>query len=288
MSDPIGESQIVVTPYEAKIEAIDPETFLLESQTTWNDRQSLLRLQRLVRHRYADYCYLEIGSHLGGSLLPHLADHRCGWAVSIDPRPAVMPDERGPEVQYQENSTQRMVDGLLRHLPRASLAKLQTFDLNASAVPLAAVTRTAQLALIDGEHTNVATVSDFLSIIRFLANDAIVAFHDSNFIFDAITHIEQFLNHSGVPCQTVFLPDHVAAIALRGMSEILLSELSGITLQRDHFTASARRLLKVSVAIDVLDRNDMGFMFPVKRIVRAALRKHLPLVRGAMNKPGLS
>jgi len=283
LSDPLGENQAAVTPYEAQIEAIDPKIFLLESQTTWNDRQSLLRLQRLVRHRNADYCYLEIGSHLGGSLLPHLADHRCGWAISIDPRPVFLPDERGPEVEYQENSTQRMVDGLLGHLPESSLAKLQTFDLDASVIPRTAVARTAQLALIDGEHTNVATVSDFLSIIPLLANDAIVVFHDSDLIFDAITHIEQFLNYSGIPFQTVFLPDHVAAIALRGMAETLLSEVSevaGTALRRDCFTTSARRSLKASVAMDVLDRNYLGFMIPLKRIVRAAIRKHLRFRRG--------
>jgi hypothetical protein len=269
----------VIISYDAKIEATDPEIFLVESQTTRNDRLSLLRLQRLVRRENDDYCYLEIGSHLGGSLLPHLADSRCGLVISIDPRPAVQSDERGPAFAYQGNSTQRMVDGLLRHLPEDNLAKLQTFDLDASVVPRAAVARAADLALIDGEHTNVATVSDFLSIIPFLADDAIVVFHDSNLIFDAITHIEQFHNYLQIPFQTVFLPDQVAAIALRGMADALQSEMIEIALRRDRFIASARRFLQTSIAMDVLDRNDMGFMTPMKRIVRMAIRKHLPLGR---------
>lgn len=280
MSDLTSEKQGIVTSYEAEIEAIDPKVFRLESQTTRSDRQSLLRLQRLVRRENDDYCYLEIGSHLGGSLLPHLADTRCGLAISVDPRPAAQSDERGPMFAYQGNSTQRMVDGLLRHLPENNLAKLQTFDLDASAVPRASVARAAQLALIDGEHTNVATVSDFLSIVPFLANDAIVVFHDSHLIFDAITHIEQFLNYSQIPFQTVFLPDQVAAIALRGMADALLSEMAEIALQRDQFVVSARRMLQNSVAMDALDRNEMGFMIPMKRIVRAAIRKRFPLGRG--------
>jgi len=279
LSDLTGVKQGTVTPYEAEIEAIDPKIFLLESSTTRNDRQSLLRLQRLVRRENDDYCYLEIGSHLGGSLLPHLADSRCGLVISIDPRPAVQPDERGPMFAYQGNSTQRMVDGLLRHLSEDNLAKLQTFDLDASAVPRAAVARAAQLALIDGEHTNVATVSDFLSIVPFLANDAIVVFHDSNLIFDAIMHIERFLHYSQIPFQTIFLPDVVAAIALRGMAEVLPSEMTDVALRRDQFIVSARRALQNVIAMDVLDRNGMGFMIPMKRMVRAAIRKRLLLGR---------
>jgi hypothetical protein len=172
-----------------------------------------------------------------------------------------------------------MVDGLRKHLPENDLAKLQTFDLDASAVPRSSVARAAQLALIDGEHTNIATVSDFLSICPFLASDSIVVFHDSNLIFDAITHIEQFLNYSRIPFQTVFLPDVVAAIALRGMADALLSETAGIALPRDQFIMSSRQALQASVTMEVLGRNDMGFMRPMKRIVRTALRKHFPVGR---------
>ena len=96
---------------ERMIESLDPAIFALESQTTVNDRISLLRLQRFVRHQAGSYRYLETGSHLGGSLLPHLADPRCAKVVSIDPRPASQPDERGTIFRYDDNSTERMIAG---------------------------------------------------------------------------------------------------------------------------------------------------------------------------------
>ncbi len=275
MSNPSGDRQGRAALYEEKIEAIDPGIFVLETQTSRNDRQSLLRLQRLTRKGNGDYCYLEIGSHLGGSLLPHLADSRCGSAISIDPRPAIQLDERGPMAVYPENSTQRMIDGLRRYLQDAELVKLQTFDADASSVPRTAVARPVHLALIDGEHTNVATVSDFLAIVPFLTDDAIVVFHDSNLIFDAISHIERILNFMRVPFQTMFLPDVVAAIGLRGAASALLSETSEVALPREQFVGSARRRLRASVAMDALVQNDMGFMIPMKLIVRAAVRKYL-------------
>lgn len=178
---------------------------------------------------------------------------------------------------YPENSTQRMIDGLRRYLQDADLDKLQTFDADASSVPRTAIIRPAHLALIDGEHTNVATVSDFLAIIPFLTDDAIIVFHDSNLIFDAIRHIEQILTFMRIPFQTVFLPDAVAAIGFRDAANALRSETSEVALPREQFVNTSRRSLQASIAMEVLVQNDMGFMIPLKRIVRAAIRKHLRL-----------
>ena len=65
------------------IERLDPAIFAIESQTSLDDRVAAAPAAFIRRHD-TGYCYLETGSHLGGSLLPHLADPHCACAVSID------------------------------------------------------------------------------------------------------------------------------------------------------------------------------------------------------------
>jgi hypothetical protein len=78
----------------SRIEALDTSVFAIQPGH-YSDRTSFLRVQRLVRTIQPDYAYLEVGSDLGGSLLPHLLDPACRVAVSVDPRPESQPDERG-------------------------------------------------------------------------------------------------------------------------------------------------------------------------------------------------
>ena len=66
----------------------------IPSQTSDDDRKSLLALQAGVRSRRKTYTYLEIGSFLGGSLQPHLLDRSCERIYSIDKRCVVAPDDR--------------------------------------------------------------------------------------------------------------------------------------------------------------------------------------------------
>lgn len=249
------------TDAERRIEQLDPTLFVLESQTSIKDRTSLLNLQRLIRRGSSAYCYFEIGSHLGGSLLPHLADPHCAWAISVDPRPQSQADERGHVAVYNENSTDRMIGGLRKFLPEENLEKLQTFDMDAAAVPRSEVHRSVQVALIDGEHTNTATFSDFMSILPLLADDALIIFHDSNLIAVAIQNIECFLTHQGIPFHSVFLPDVVAAIGLRGMAEPLMACVADVALERDDFIADAGQALQITVAMEVLERGGRGIPF---------------------------
>jgi hypothetical protein len=90
------------------------------SQSSDADKQSLLATQHAVRSAFGDYCYLEIGSHLGGSLQPYVVDPRCRRIYSIDKRPEAVPDNRGIAIPYPENSTARCSDNL-RPLAPASL-----------------------------------------------------------------------------------------------------------------------------------------------------------------------
>ena len=275
----------MLTDHERQIEQIDPSIFALQTQTTRLDRISLLRLQRLVRRLNNAYCYLEVGSHLGGSLLPHLADSRCAWAISIDPRPPVQPDERGSDYAYEGNSTKRMIEALRRYLPEESLRKLQTFDLDAATVPRSEVQRPVQLAFIDGEHTDVAAFSDFLSVFPFLSDDAVVAYHDSDVVANAIQHAERFLTYARVPFRTVFLPTHVAAIGLRRMGEALISDAGEAALDRETFLANAREIRQNSLALEALRRNKLALRTVLKVKVRAFVRNLRERIRRARSFP---
>src|SRR6516162_9870377 len=93
----------------SKIESLDTTIFAIQPGHN-PDRTSFLRIQRLVRRLQPGYIYLEIGSDIGASLLPHLLDPSCAMAISIDSRPERQPDERGKDFYYPGNSTVRMLD----------------------------------------------------------------------------------------------------------------------------------------------------------------------------------
>lgn len=49
----------------------------IQSQTSKDDRLSLLAIQRATAKKHGYYSYLEIGSHLGGTIQPYLLDTLC-------------------------------------------------------------------------------------------------------------------------------------------------------------------------------------------------------------------
>src|SRR3712207_937341 len=98
-------------PLHARIAARDIGLFrTIKSQTKKGDRASLLALEAGCAERFGTFSFLEIGSHLGGSLQPFACDERVREIVSIDLRPEVTPDDRGKGIPYLGNSTQRMLD----------------------------------------------------------------------------------------------------------------------------------------------------------------------------------
>jgi len=139
----------------------------IPSQTTDDDKRSLLAIQSAVREFCPHYVYLEIGSHLGGSILPHLTDDLCSKIYSIDKRPLVQPDERGVSYGYPENSTQRMLSILSQV---SSTEKIITIDGETSSLDASVVTEQPNLCFIDGEHTDVATEQDFKFCLGLLSS----------------------------------------------------------------------------------------------------------------------
>lgn len=223
--------------------ALDTSVFAIETQTSERDRLALLRVQSLVRRSRGWYAYLEIGSHLGGTLLPHLLDPACVAVHSVDPRPPRQPDARGTVFDYDDNSTQRMRGLLAAVVPPERLQRLTTWEHDAAAVPAHGYGRRFDLALIDGEHTNTAAFSDFLSIFPVLQRDACVMFHDANLITDAIANAERFLRYERTAHVTLFMPDQVAVVCLRGLVAPAVAELAAYAVDRAAYEAYASREL---------------------------------------------
>ena len=75
-------------PFEDRIRRLDLSLFeQIESESSERDQLSWLAIQRIIRTRVKGYTYLEIGSHLGGSIQQHFLDPACRSIYSIDPRP---------------------------------------------------------------------------------------------------------------------------------------------------------------------------------------------------------
>src|SRR4030088_602950 len=111
-----------------QIASLDVRLFdAVPTATSTGDQRSLLRLQRYVRN-FGSYVYLEIGSHLGGTIQQHVADSRCRLIYSIDKRPLVLPDAMRGSDHYPGNSTDRMLAGLREALPGSNMGNIEIFD----------------------------------------------------------------------------------------------------------------------------------------------------------------
>src|SRR5262245_58730815 len=99
--NPMGAEAKAIMGNLEKIASCDPTIYdAISAALTQNDRRSLLWIQNVVRLADPAYCYLEIGSELGGSLFPHLVDDRCRRVISVDLRVHSQPDERGVRYSY--------------------------------------------------------------------------------------------------------------------------------------------------------------------------------------------
>src|SRR5262245_56479 len=136
--------------FDDRIARLDLSLFdQIESQTSALDKRSLLACQLAIRSLEGSYVYLEIGSYLRGSLVPHLLDERCEHIFSIDKRPPRQPDARGRHYQYADNSSLRMLENLKRVSP-STLRKVTCLDDDAASIDLATITPKPQICFIDG------------------------------------------------------------------------------------------------------------------------------------------
>jgi hypothetical protein len=244
----IMETKSFFTESACLIEQGNIAIFKIPSQTAKGDKMSLLSLQNIVRRNVRNYVYLEVGSFMGGTLLPHLADPECRLAYSIDKRPASQPDERGRSYDYVHSSTQEMLATLEKHLPHAAMLKLLTFDLDASEITADHVALESDFVFIDAEHTNQAAFRDFLHICRFAKESSIIAFHDAQYIFDALSNIEMLLTYQKVKHKVYVIPDSVFAVLLGDFVDLAANVLSRFSLDKETYFSNARKELWKEIA----------------------------------------
>jgi len=217
-----------VSRFGERLHALDITLFDgIPSQSTGLDRRSLLAVQGAIRARFGSYVYLEIGSHLGGSVQTHVMDPACDRIYSIDRRPLAQPDARGQNSDYAGNSTARMIENLTRIAPDG-VAKVVTFDTDASAVPPASISPPPHLSFIDGEHTDPAFLSDFSFCRRVMGDRGLVVCHDGLVIYHGIAAALAALERDRVPFDASPLADAHFAIDLGDTGILRSAELAPI------------------------------------------------------------
>lgn len=201
--------------FETRLARLDVGLFDgLPSQLSDNDRRSLLACQLALRRLHPQYVYLEIGSHLGGSLQTHLLDRACTRLFSLDTRPPSQADERGVRFHYADNSTARM-RALLEALVPGRGADLECFEASSTQLDPAVIRPAPQLCFIDGEHTDEAAWADFQFCRRVLApGGGLIVFHDAAVIYEALARIVSTLAAEGVAFHAYNLPDVLFCIEL--------------------------------------------------------------------------
>ena len=256
-----------MSSFAAALESLDLSLFeSIESQTTSEDKRSLLALHVACRRKYESFAWLEIGSHLGGSLQTLVRDPRCARITSIDTRPYEQPDERmgftEDRFRYPENSTKRMLDRL-GSVPGANLEIVRTYEVGTEVLDPEAIDP-PQVCFVDGEHTNEACARDADFCRRAVRDRGVIAFHDIGVIYGAVAAFVDQLTTEGIPHRTAYLPDAIFAVEL-GVGGLL----------EDHIVVS-RRLLDGNGVLGLLKSNDRYRAFLQGR--RARLLRKLGMI----------
>lgn len=203
-----------MTDFENLLNNLDIKLFeKIYSQTTDNDKKSLLACQLAARSMTPNYRYLEIGSYIGGSIQPYLLDDQCSQIYSIDKRPEHQPDERGAGFTYQNNSTQRMLEHL-KQVTANGLDKIICIDGDTRGLNPDSVKEKINLCFIDGEHTDEAVFADFQFCFKTLNGNGAILFHDANVIYNGLTNIISHLRENQIAFRAYNLPDIVFVIEI--------------------------------------------------------------------------
>ena len=198
--------------FENMISNLDLELFSkIAAQLDPYDKKYLLLIQNALRNLKESYVYLEIGSHLGGSIQTHFLDPKCHKIYSIDKRPEVQPDERWTEgYKYPNNSTQRMLNNLKPF--SKNLHKITCFDDDAPNMDEGIISPKPDICFIDGEHTNKAVISDFNFCKSVLNDNGVIIFHDSGIVFTGLKTIINSLEQEGEIFRAYPLPSSLFII----------------------------------------------------------------------------
>ena len=184
----------------------------LPSGSTSADRTALLAMQAAVRKSDRGYVYLEIGSHMGGTLQPHLLDPRCRKIYSIDKRLSDAQDVRGT-IQYTDNTTVRMLEGLRKLCPD-QMSKLVCFDGDAAQIDRNLIDDSPDICFVDAQHTDAAVVSDFEFCRAVAVDEPLVAFHDADLVPGGLRRIRRSLRQQGTTFSTALPGGSVYAVCI--------------------------------------------------------------------------
>jgi cephalosporin hydroxylase len=196
----------------ARISTLDLGLFAtIPSESSDNDKRSLLACQNAMRQLRPEYRYLEIGSYLGGSIQPHLVDPLCSQIVSIDKRPARMPDNRGLTFKYPNNTTERMLERL-REVGPDQMEKLACIEGDSRQLDPARVADPIDLAFIDGEHTDDAVLADTRFVRKVMRGDSAIVFHDAQIVYNGLVEVLAELKAEGLDVAAYNLPDYLLVI----------------------------------------------------------------------------
>ena len=237
----------------------------IESQSTDLDKQSLLACELAVREIAPNYNYLEIGSHLGGSIQPHLLDPRCRQIYSIDKRPPSQPDARGFDFVYENNSTRRMMELLSKVAENTE--KITTIDGDTKTISPDSIRDRIQLCFVDGEHTDKAVVTDFNFCLRVLDEGGAIVFHDAQITYNGIAECIRTLEEKNIEFRAYVLP-HI----------VFVVEIGDFPLHKNKAIAERLRDNYVSYLFslqdnDIYRRFAMRFPFGLLRRIVSKIRK---------------
>ena len=255
---------------EQKLDSLDLSIFdPIPSQSVPGDRVAWLKLQRLVRSQNESYTYLELGSHLGGSIQNHWLDPRCGLIYSIDKRPPRQPDDRGQVYEYENNSTERMLNNL-HQISEEGIKKIVCFDSDAAEVDPNAVSNPPQLCFIDGEHTQAAVSSDFEFCLKVSHPNGLIALHDDLVIWPAIDQMHAQLRRLNRTFRSIKLGGSTFVFLLGESAQILYPKLIQNECDGEQFISRVKSK----------HRFERWVKTPIRKVVPAALRKSIrPLIR---------
>jgi hypothetical protein len=198
----------------SRIDRLDVSLFdHIEAQLEFEDMRSLLALHAGACRLWPRFCWLEIGSYLGGSLQVLVRDPRCFKILSIDPRPLRQPDERGQLPTYGANSTQHMLE-LLADVPGASLDKLKPITASTTDLTPEHLPSVPEICFIDGEHTDEAALHDARFCYSAMRGSGCIVFHDAAIVYRAIAHFIDELTQEHVEFRPYLLPNTIFVIEL--------------------------------------------------------------------------
>ena len=171
------------------------------------------------------YNYCETGSYYGGTLLPRLNSQYCSKCLSIDKRVDCSPDERREKgYSYKVVNTTMMISILKDHLNKKKLEKLECFDGTIQEYLISKSNsfkeKKFDWIFIDAEHTNIASVNDFLSSMPLISKNGVIAMHDSWMIFSAISNLSSFLDYLKIKYRFAHIDGAVSAFFFGEIAEV--------------------------------------------------------------------